>query len=305
MSKKAFPDDIINQLNESEWKRMGQEERLALLQKFENSLAAFSGRDACQIRVIPEEMLKEEEDLNGFYSRKEHCIYVHPNYLNSQMSIPGVSTFHFGAALTLIAHEGRHAWQHYVVEHPEKNLISRKERLALMMNQTGYLDGVHSSHLVYASQLLEYDARHFASDVLKRISQELEKKDGHTCHSIHRAIRENENREKLYAALIINFLDEKELKAYEVELRRRLAVRYPGVDFSDVSMFEAATRLLHTQNVQEFVDAPAIPIIGRKLFSDNPDKTEIVHKGPELKEKGTEIGLKQHKKLDSFDNGFI
>lgn len=302
MKNSESMNGLLNQMNDTAWRKMKPQERLDLLQKFENHLAAACGRDACRLRMVPDEILacqKEGTVLNGYFSPQDGCIYVNPKFLTSRMAKPGVSMFHLGAALALIAHEGRHAWQHYVVAHPEKALVDRKERLALLMNFEAYQSG-KDSHTLYAAQVLEYDARQFASHVMKQLLKKMEVKDGHASYSIYRAIHENEIREKHYASRILAKFDKLELKRREASIRARLGRKYPGIDFSKVSMFEAAIKLIDSGNVKEYIDRPDYKWKDSQLFKEVARKAMTYQEDRALKVKAAEIKIKREKSVSAL-----
>lgn len=253
---------FISSLNLENWYRMAETERLQVLQRFENILAELEGRPSIPIRVIPPEQLREEEGgiLFGYFSPSEKVICINPKFLKSRKSITGVSVFDLPQILETIAHEGRHAWQHYVIDHPEKKLVDRKTRLAILMNMSCYCSGNNPNlpFSCYEAQLIELDARRFARDVLEHVSSVLAERDHHLNLQFVHAIRKIAMRENRLAAKLIKDVSKEELMKYDEACRMTMKGLCPGVDFSEVTVFQDSIEFLKDKNMQRFTEGYCI-----------------------------------------------
>lgn len=284
----------ISKLDLKAWDQMSAADRLGLLQEFENTMAELEGRDALPVKVVPAAYLKEAEKsggvLQGYFSPSENEICINPKFLEKRKSILGVSAFSLPKVLETIAHEGRHAWQQYVVDHPEKKLVDRNTRLAFQMNCRCYCSSGDENvpFSCYQAQLIELDARRFAKDVLIHVSSEIEKRDGHPDLQFVTAIRKSVMRERLLATTLINSVLEDDLMQYEEAARKVMSASCPGVDFSKVSMFGDAITLLRTRDVSRFTDDAAIePAL---------DHGKVKDAGPAMKVKEPESRYRDYKK---------
>lgn len=272
MKHKEALDRIIASLNVKGWANLPAEEKLAFLQEYENVMAAMQGRDAIPVRVITPEELASYGDgaIMGYYNHGKKEMRINPAFLENRKNITGVSVFSLPQVLETIAHEGRHAWQHYVVDHPEKKLVDRKTRLAMQMNFANYCSGsgAGSTFAFYEAQMIELDARRYAKGILQYMTERVEQQEGHLDLQFVATLRKCHMRESMLASRILKevLTDGNSLDRYEEKARIRMAFVCPGVDFSDISMFAEVREFLKHKDMKKFVDGPCI----KSAFSVSP-----------------------------------
>lgn len=140
----------VKGLNQAEWVALNDDERLDTLQKVEDALAAAQRRPSVELRWA--------SDLEATTA----CQYIGstaPSFIKVNNTWLAETDLH--EALTLLAHESRHAYQHYAIEnsgvHPDKaqveswlNNYTNENYIELTKNFKGYWN-----------QPVERDARHF------------------------------------------------------------------------------------------------------------------------------------------------
>ena len=141
-------------LSPDQWEGLSVNERLETLQTLEDKLAEIQGRPPVAV------LASETPGENGHYDPATRTITLNIEQLNDadcRMSL-----------IDTIAHEGRHAYQHYAVEHPGFH-GNHKEVSAWRENFKNYVDGHKDGLLAYRLQPLEADAwryGHLVSDAL-------------------------------------------------------------------------------------------------------------------------------------------
>ena len=251
-------DEFIMKADADKFYDSSPEERLKFAQEYENMMAELEHRDPCTVVELPEEYAKENPGVMGYCAGE--IIAINKKYLNSKKpKVPGLSSFGFADLIETLTHEGRHAWQHYVIDHPEKNLVDEHTRIALEMNLgPGYRGGSGKGiqgYAEYAAQLVELDARHFAMDWIQHLQKSFEEKDGVGISEFAAKYKKLYNQVAINAQYIVEYLDANKLKACEERLKKEM---YPGLDTSGVSMFADAIDLLHTMDSLAFIDSRPI-----------------------------------------------
>lgn len=170
--------DIVEYLSEVEelkydnWCDLSSNERVAVLNKIEESIAKFEHRPALKVEI--EEL--EQKHL-GYQDAANAKIVLNSEYVNSnEFNV-------YKEVIDTIIHEGRHAYQHYNVDvrsiHEsesevkewEKNFYDSEWQYYSYKGEKifiPYADGqLHDvGFRLYANQPVEIDARKFASDVI-------------------------------------------------------------------------------------------------------------------------------------------
>lgn len=133
-------------LSPKEWEGLAPTERLEALQTIECKLAEIQGRDP--VRVLASTIPGE----NGHYDPLTRTITVNVEQLSdAKARLELIDT---------IAHEGRHAYQHYAIEHPGFH-PNKQEVDAWRENFKNYRDGKKFGFLDYRLQPVEADAWNF------------------------------------------------------------------------------------------------------------------------------------------------
>ena len=130
-------------LSSRSWEGLSPKERLETMQTLENKLAEIQGRPP--VSVTAEEL----EGENGHYDPETHTIALSLEALSRPSKRLEV--------IDTIAHEGRHAYQHYAVEHPGFH-DNPEEVEAWRENMENYEDGTKDGLLAYRLQPIEADA---------------------------------------------------------------------------------------------------------------------------------------------------
>lgn len=131
-------------LSREQWEGLSPKERLGALQTLECKLAEIQGRDPVAItaEIIP--------GRNGHYDPGTRTITLNAECLAHSPRLNLIDT---------IAHEGRHAYQHYAIEHPgfhrnQKEVDAWREN----MKPGNYDNGKRDGLLAYRFQPIEDDA---------------------------------------------------------------------------------------------------------------------------------------------------
>jgi len=107
---------VVENLRADKWRTLSPEAKLWALGDLERGLAEQEDRNACPVQFIsPAELAKAREEgrkVSGYYSDKDRVVYINPDDLSE-------GTQPYEATDTLF-HESRHAYQHHIVENPEK-----------------------------------------------------------------------------------------------------------------------------------------------------------------------------------------
>ena len=142
----------MRELYAENWNALSVDGRREALQALENTLAKIQGREACEIVV---------DDMPsvvncGFYRRADLTIHVNKIHLED--------VDYRMEAIDTIAHEGRHAYQHWAVETPYFH-PDMKEVAYWSENIDHYIKAEKFGFEYYESQPIEVDARRYAGIV--------------------------------------------------------------------------------------------------------------------------------------------
>ncbi|MGE5653142.1 MAG: hypothetical protein ACM3ZQ_02585 [Bacillota bacterium] len=130
------------------WEDLTLRERLDALQNVENLMSEIQGRTP--IGVVTEPM---EPGLYGYFDGKA----VH-------ISLEGLASNDVAEAVDTIIHEGRHAYQHYAVDHPGFH-PDQEQVEAWRDNFKDYLTAELYGQEAYQTQPVEADAWAYASTI--------------------------------------------------------------------------------------------------------------------------------------------
>lgn len=144
-------------LSPKDWEGLSNQERLEALQTLESKLAEIQGRDPVPVFAT------ETPGKNGSYDPETRSITLNMEQLSDPKARLNL--------IDTIAHEGRHAYQHWAVEHPgfhpnDKEVEAWREN----MKPGNYVDGSKDGLMAYRLQPIEADAwkyGHLVRDVLE------------------------------------------------------------------------------------------------------------------------------------------
>lgn len=158
--KDVFMD--LPELHFDQWKELGVEERIDILNEFEDKIAEIEHRNPMDVRY--EEM---ESNIMGYFDEKSLVL--------AEQLVCDDSYDSYKETLDTLFHEGRHAYQNYNLN------VERVEQSAEMVeswnvnkNILGYKSGEsiipELGYLEYFSQPVEVDARVFAEKVIDSLN---------------------------------------------------------------------------------------------------------------------------------------
>ena len=134
----------IEELQPENWIRLEMPERLEALQELENRLAELQGRKPFEVHAQA-----MEPNQYGYYDGR--ALHLNEGLLTKDNPQEVVET---------VAHEGRHAYQQFAIEHPRVH--DAKEVAYWEANMRDYLDPSLYGFELYQNQPVELDARDYA-----------------------------------------------------------------------------------------------------------------------------------------------
>lgn len=140
------------------WQRLSPDQRLMVLQALEKKMAKKQRRPWINVVVYPD---SEWKSLGMFYAQNDEQVL----YVNEKLLLNHDLRFF---ALETIVHEGRHAYQYYVINNKKLHFYNFKER-AWKNNLRGY---IHSGDDAtdYNIQAVERDAQAYTIKFLKSVA---------------------------------------------------------------------------------------------------------------------------------------
>ena len=243
-------DRLYQLFTNANWSKMNEASRLAALQEAENRQARADGRPPVKVQKGSREEFRHPDTLGG-YNPYEKVIRLNYRY------IEGKSPTHTGAgALSTILHEGRHAYQNYLVD---KGVTSDSPViLKEWLTETVMYVPPEESFLIYAIQSLEDDARRFARKEMQKIlgSLLLCGIDDQGFRNEYAALlqEEAENIMMIQEYLTIDDIDD-----VAHSMRLAMETRFPNLDLSNMSLFDNARLVLESkvdsaQDVMDLLD---------------------------------------------------
>lgn len=133
------------------WKKASMEERKLILAKFMAEVCTIMGIHVDDVI----EFVPLGETKRGAYQPSSNKVIINESLLSSKNSYELMYT---------IIHEMRHAYQHAVVDHPEKFLVSNEtvEQWKNNFKPGNYKNADVDGYEAYITQPVEYDAKNFA-----------------------------------------------------------------------------------------------------------------------------------------------
>ncbi|MEK4799960.1 hypothetical protein NYE37_13740 [Thermoactinomyces sp. FSL K6-2592] len=160
----------------SNWFNATPEERLEALQSLENEYARLQGRSPAIVRILEDPEVENAQFIKGTPGFTRDIIEIEKELID--FSIGGNKKFSFRVtnvfACHALLHEGRHAYQHYAIDHPEIHPDKEQVQKWRENNEVYYCRPKHYYHF----QPVELDAEKFARNEMKKIFRELEKEFG-------------------------------------------------------------------------------------------------------------------------------
>ena len=134
------------------WATLDERSRVKTLQEIEGIMAVYQSRPAAQI--IIKDM---DPHVYGYYDN--NIIYINKSHLLKKDARDVVET---------MLHEGRHSYQHFVINHPSVHL-DVKQVNKWRKNFRHYLSPSIYGQELYESQPVEMDARAYAENICSKI----------------------------------------------------------------------------------------------------------------------------------------
>ncbi|MAT42802.1 MAG: hypothetical protein CL609_10700 [Anaerolineaceae bacterium] len=154
----------INELKfKRNWRNANQKQKLAMLNEFQNMLS--NEYNIPPIPVSVEELEDSgDNDYRGRYSRESKTINIDIENFENDNPVKIFET---------MAHESRHAMQHYYVEHPDQAhpFINSEQLINWEENFENYISGSDDFE-GYWKQPIEADARQFATIIMDDFLEE-------------------------------------------------------------------------------------------------------------------------------------
>lgn len=248
-------EEFIRNVDFDSYYEKSPKERLELAQQYENVIAELEHRSPCIVKTFSESVAEARPGLRGYFSSTDNAIYLRPDFFTSRKpKIIGLSKFGMAEMLATLTHEGRHAWQHYVIDHPELDIVDKKTRLSIGMNfGKGYRNGNGNERAFaeYVAQLIEIDARHFSKAWIDYLAERFTEKGGRGYAELCAASRKLSTEEQINAQYISEHFDAAKMMKFEEKLKKQI---YPGIDTTGITIFGDAFRLKDTGNIMEFID---------------------------------------------------
>ena len=264
-------DPIIVRFQRENWNAMTREQRLATLQEFENHMAAMQGRPATKVHIMSDEYRAKNPGTRGYQCKEG--LFLGPEYFQPDtFPIPGMNEYSPARAMNTLLHEGRHAWQHRVVD-KGNDVIAPAVRAKLDLSFQVYT----TKQPQYFAQPVEVDARRYAMHTLAQIAARIEQLSGEASTDFQIVLRKLRNEELSIAASIKRDLDVDQLKQLDDLARQRfiqlgLQKKYPGVGPGSLSLYgEGLDILTDRLDFDDFADQPPFAIAAA-AFEDAPDE---------------------------------
>jgi len=246
---------LYRMLRTEKWAAYDLETRLALFQEVENRQAEKQGRDA--MKVVPFKAPKGQGALMGYFSPENPTeICINEKFLNGKKSL--LYDFSVGSGLDVIIHEGRHAYQHAVVEGKVQGADEFQKKM-WALNLGAYVSGIGKleQQAFYSQQEIERDAREYAERELVRIAETIREETGTIDIGFEKAIYKRRASEFMRGFLAELMLDKQKLDSFDELAKARYKELYPGEELDDITMFHA---------FREILDKKA------RTKADNPDR---------------------------------
>ena len=247
--KRMSDAELYGQFVEEVWTQYSVKDRLRLLQEVENRRAKIDGRPPVAVIGAP----NDPTSLGMYAEGKVLGVPVKVIFINALFLEDGSGKldFHTGIkALETILHEGRHANQHYIMDHhPDRVaaqvlhewLSSRARYFPSEEPLKGDLEG--KDLIFYCLQSIEMDARRFARRQLIKIHNLLAER-GKDTRQIAAAIQECRQQEVELIDCVQKYLTLDDVREAERIVCDAMKISHPEIDTSKLRLFENARMIL-------------------------------------------------------------
>lgn len=159
--------NILN-LRRENWVKCSVEQRLEALNQLEGFIAGQEGRTPCP--VSSEWLDSRTRGVHKYFDDGKENIELNTSLIASEEPYQAVET---------LIHEGRHSYQHHIVNYPELAENEQQLRDWMMSQEGGYIqpDGLNDS--LYASQPTEIDARATARNKMDNLYESALQDEGY------------------------------------------------------------------------------------------------------------------------------
>lgn len=231
-------DNLYLLFNQDKWTSFTESSRLALLQEVENRRAAADGRKPVKIHIGDKKQFEDPGAL-GYYNDNNKEIHINYRYFS------GNSPWHSGAgALSVVLHEGRHAYQHFRLDNGVKDDSAQvlKEWLSARISYVspGFSE---ESIALYGLQSIEDDARRFARREIQRILNNMLIR-GINCQSFLTEYRNLLQEETNFILMIRENLTIEDIDCLEKLFIQDMKEQFPNLNIRDLSLFDNAKLIL-------------------------------------------------------------
>lgn len=244
-------DDLAN-LDESEllllflhksWKHMNESARLLAMQEVENRRAQVDGRPPAQVRVAD----LDHNQLGEFESKPDgsSTIFINSRFLKpSKIFASGdTSIFNAASALSTLLHEGRHAYQDYMIEN-DLGMVPDQQQLewAAVYAPFGGLY-CNDDPVIYLLQSIEMDARRFARRMIAQVDNFFNA-TGKADRNFESQVALDIQREARLIGAVRERLDHDKIDQYEKEVLDYFGRNQPTLDLTNLRLFDHARFIL-------------------------------------------------------------
>lgn len=149
---------LYSRFKGSWWQNYSANKRLKILNALEKRMAKKLHRPVLKIDIYPD----PNWNCYGMFEAKNNCSHI---LINENLLYRDELRFH---ALETIIHEGRHAYQHMIINKKKIGFFDFKAK-AWQKNWKGYVTS-NDNATVYSMQSVERDAQKFTINMLKSLA---------------------------------------------------------------------------------------------------------------------------------------
>ena len=149
---------VYSKFKGSHWQHYTPDKRMQILQALEKKFAKKFHRPVLPVLIYPE----NNWNCYGMFAISNNNQYL---YINDILLYKHEYRFH---ALETIIHEGRHAYQYFIINKPKVNFFNFKAK-QWQKNWKGYYSSTESP-TIYTMQAIERDAQKYTIKILKSIA---------------------------------------------------------------------------------------------------------------------------------------
>lgn len=261
--KKMSDTELYGQFLEEVWTRYGIKDRLRLLQEVENRRAKIDGRPTIPVMGAPNDPTSLGMYVEGkMLGMPIKMIFINALFLEESN---GKLDFHTGInALETILHEGRHANQHYIMDHrPDR--IAAQVLHEWLASTTRYFpseeplkgDLKEKEFIFYLLQSIETDARRFARRQLIQIHDQLAAQ-GKDTRRIAAVIQDCRQQEIEMINCVREHLTMDDIRKAELIVCNAMKISHPQIDAASLKLFENARIILRLPKPKTNLDYDVI-----------------------------------------------